>query len=49
MCLSDFNGHIGWHIDGVHVGYGLGQRNLEGRMLLVFCLEKGIMCVKYMV
>ena len=37
MCLGDFNGHIGWHVDGfdgVHGGYGVGQRNLEGRMLL---------------
>ena len=24
----------------VHGGYGVGQRNLEGRMLLEFCLEK---------
>ena len=42
MCLSDFSRHIGKHIDGfdgVHVGYGKGQRNLEGRMLLEFCLD----------
>ena len=40
--LGDFNGHVGGHIDGcdwVHGGYGIGQRNLEGRMLLEFCLE----------
>ena len=24
----------------MHGGYGVGQRNLEGRMLLEFCLEK---------
>ena len=44
MCLGDINGHIGRHIDGfdgLHGGYGVGQRNLEGRMLLEFCLEKG--------
>ena len=41
MCLGDFNGHIGRHIDG---GYGVGQSNLEGRMLLEFCLEKEL-CV----
>ena len=32
MCLGDFNGHVGRHIDGfdgVHGGYGVGQRNLE--------------------
>ena len=31
MLLGDFNGHIGRHIDGfdgVHGGYGVGQRNL---------------------
>ena len=43
MCLGDFNGHIGSHIDrfdGVYVGYGVGQRYLEGRMSSEFCLEK---------
>ena len=43
VCFGDFNGHIGRHIhgcDGVHGGYGVGQRNLEGRMILGFCLEK---------
>ena len=35
MCLGDFHGHIGRHIDG---GYGVGQSNLYGRMLLEFCL-----------
>ena len=40
MCLSDFNGHVGRYIDGVHLRYGVGQRILEGRMLLVFCQEK---------
>ena len=33
MCLGDFNGHVGRHIDGfdgVHGGYDVGQRNLEG-------------------
>ena len=47
MCLGDFNGHAGRHIDGldgVHGGYGVGQRNLEGRKLLEFCLEKEL-CV----
>ena len=35
--LGDFNGHVGRHIDGfdrVHGRYGVGQRNMEGRMLL---------------
>ena len=43
MCLGDLNGHVGsfyW----VHIEYGVGQRNLEGRMLLEFFLEKKL-CV----
>ena len=40
MFLGDFNGHI----DGVHGGYGVGQRNLVERMLLEFCMEKSYMC-----
>ena len=47
MCLGDFNGHIGRHIDGfdgVHGGYVVGQRNLEGKMLLEFCLDRKL-CV----
>ena len=47
MFLGDFNGHVGWHIDGfdgVHGGYGFGQRNLQGRILLEFCLVKEL-CV----
>ena len=50
ICFGDFNGHIDRHIDGldgVHGGYGVGQRNLEGRMLLKFSQEKEL-CVKYM-
>ena len=38
------------HIDGfngVHGEYGVGQRSLEGRILIVFSGE-GIMCVKCM-
>ena len=47
MCLGDINGHIGWHIDGfdgAHGEYGIGQRNLEERMLSEFCLENEL-CV----
>ena len=43
MCLGDFIGHIGRHIDGfcgVHGEYRVCHRNLEGRMLLESCLEK---------
>ena len=47
ICLGDINVHVGRHIDGfdgVHGGYGVGQRNSEGRMPLEFCLEKEL-CV----
>ena len=40
--------NIGRHIDYLYGAYDVGQRNLEGRMLLRFCLEKDL-CVKYMV
>ena len=36
MCLGDFDGHVGIHIDGfdgMHGGYDVGQKNSEGRML----------------
>ena len=47
MYLCYINGHVDRHIDGfdgVHGRHGKGQRNLEGRMLLEFCLEKEL-CV----
>ena len=43
MCLGNFNGHVGWNIDGIdgfHGGYGVGLRNVEERMLVEFCLVK---------
>uniref|UniRef100_A0A0L8G8U0 Endonuclease/exonuclease/phosphatase domain-containing protein n=1 Tax=Octopus bimaculoides TaxID=37653 RepID=A0A0L8G8U0_OCTBM len=45
--MGDFNGHVGkWILgfEGVHGGKGIGERNLEGRMLLEFCDEKEL-CV----
>ena len=48
MRLSDINGHVGRHIDGVHGGFGADPRNFEGRMSLEFCNKKEL-CVKYMV
>ena len=47
ICLGHFNGHIGKEVDGfegVHGGFGIGKRNLEGRLLLEFCVEKDL-CV----
>ena len=43
MWRGNSNGHAGRHIEGhnwVHGGIGVGQRNLKGRMLLEFYLEK---------
>ena len=43
ICMGDVSRHVGRHIDrfdGVHGGYCVGQRNLEGRMSLELCLEK---------
>ena len=43
MRMGNLNGHVGRHIDGfdgVHGGYGVDQRYLEGRILLEFSLEK---------
>ena len=45
--LRDFNGHVGKEIEvfkGVHGGYGIGEQNAGGRMLLEFCEEKEL-CV----
>ena len=46
MCLGGLNGQVDCHIyrfHGVQRGYGIGQRNLEGRMLLV--LSEKELCV----
>ena len=45
--LGDFNGHVGKSpegFEGVHGGNGIGERNVEGRMLLEFCDRKDL-CV----
>ena len=34
MCLDGINVYVGRHIDGVHGVCGVGQRNLEGGLLL---------------
>ena len=46
--MGNFNGHVGRQIDGfegMHGGYGIGKRNVEGRRLLEFCNEKEL-CVE---
>ena len=33
LCLGNIDGHVGWHVDGldgVGLGFGAGQRNVEG-------------------
>ena len=45
--LGDFNGHVrkcAEGFEGIHGGYGIGKRNVEGRMLLDFCVQKEL-CV----
>ena len=47
VCLDDFNGHVGRHIDGsdsVHGGYGVGLRNVKERMLTCFAWTKNCEC-----
>ena len=47
MCLVDFDGHIGRHIngfDGVHILCAVGHRNMEGRMLLEFSWRMNYVC-----
>ena len=41
--VGDFNGHVGKWIEGVHGGNGIGETNVEGKML-EFCDEKEL-CV----
>ena len=43
--IGDFNGHVGKKVDGfegIHKGNGIGERNLEDRMLLKFCDQKDL-------
>ena len=45
--LGDFNGQVGKcaeGFEGIHGGYGIGKRNVEGRMSLDFCVQKEL-CV----
>ena len=45
--LGDFNGHerkCAKGFEGIHGGYGIGKRNVEGRTLLNFCVQKEL-CV----
>ena len=49
MCLFDFDGHIGRHIDGVHGRYVVGKRIFGRRNAIKVLSKEGIMCVKYMV
>ena len=38
--LEDLNGHVSTNVDGydgVHGGYGFGERNADGEQILEFC------------
>ena len=35
--------------EGIHGGYGIGKRNVEGRMLLDFRVQKKVVRCKYVV
>ena len=51
MCLGEFSGHLGWHIDGFDGFMGVWCRLVEfGRKNVARVLSgEGIMCVQYMV
>ena len=43
MCWGEISGHTGMHIDRfdeINGGYGKRHRNMEGKILPEFCLEK---------
>ena len=43
MCLGDYGGHVGFHVDGFYGvcgGYGVSHWNFEGKVLLWFSREK---------
>ena len=47
--MGDFNGPVGKQIEGyedVHGGNGIGERNVEGKILLEVCDEKGLCVAK---
>ena len=46
--MGDRNERVSWHVDGfcdVHGGHSIDQWNVEGRMLLYFCLLKELCLV----
>ena len=52
MCLDDFNGHYGRHIDGfdgVIGAYGVGHLEFGRKNVITVLSGEGIMCVKFMV
>ena len=46
MCLGDFNGFIGRHIDGFDgVHHGVSQRNLKEECYLSFVWKRNYVCL----
>ena len=49
MCFSDISGYVGSHVDGINGvrgDYDVGLVNLEGTMLVEFCLDNEL-CVSF--
>ena len=40
MILTVMSGNARKVFEGIHGGYGIGERNTEGKMLLNFCDQK---------
>ena len=51
MCLGDFNGHVGRHIDGFDMCMAdmVYVRGIWKKNVIRILYRDGIMCVKYMV
>ena len=45
ICLEDFNEHIGKKVEGVHGGFGIDKRSVEGRLLWDFVLKSACVLV----
>ena len=46
MCLGDFNGHVGRHIDGFEGVHGVGQKNFTQDLYgeINMCLRERKIC-----
>ena len=47
----DLNGYVGTNVDGydgVHGGYGFGERNADGEQILEFCDAMQLYCYEHL-